>query len=58
MPTLDSQALQERKAQLETAMQEARDEFQRLAGAIQLCDALIAELEDAHDESEDNDHGN
>lgn len=39
-----------RKAEIQKAMQEVADEFQRLTGASQLCDALIAEL-DASDEN-------
>lgn len=34
----------ERKAQLEQALQELSNEYQRLAGAIQLCDSMLAEL--------------
>jgi uncharacterized protein YaaN involved in tellurite resistance len=34
-----------RKRELEQAREEARDEFQRLAGAVQLCDAMLAELD-------------
>lgn len=38
--------LLERRAELETARQQVADEFQRLTGAIQLIDALLAEIKD------------
>lgn len=41
----------ERKASLEQALQELSNEYQRLAGAIQLCDAMLAEL-DAQENAE------
>lgn len=41
----DRQMLLTRKVVLETALQEARDEFQRIAGAIQFVDTLVAELD-------------
>lgn len=43
---LDKEKLLERRAELETARQQVADEFQRLQGAIQLIDALIAEIDE------------
>ena len=35
----------ERKESLEQALQGLADEYQRLIGAIQLCDAMLAEMD-------------
>lgn len=43
---MDKDKLLERRAELEAARQQVADEFQRLTGAIQLIDALVAEFED------------
>lgn len=43
---MDKEKLLERRAELEAARQQVADEFQRLTGAIQFIDALIAELEE------------
>lgn len=45
MNAFDKAALLERRAQLDEARQKAQNEFYRLVGAIQLCNALIAELD-------------
>lgn len=53
--SFDRQALLDRKVELEMSLQKVRDEFQRLAGAIQLIDAFIAELDAPKElESEEN----
>jgi hypothetical protein len=51
--TFDRDALLSRKAEIEKAMQEVANEFQRLIGAAQLCDALIAELDASEEKKED-----
>lgn len=42
----DRQMILERKQQLEQMLQEAANEYQRLMGAIQLCNAMLSELEE------------
>lgn len=49
---LDREKLLARRAELEEARQQVADEYQRLTGAIQLCDALVSELDDADKEKE------
>ena len=44
---MDKERLLERRAELDAARQQVADEFQRLTGAIQLIDALVAEIDDA-----------
>jgi hypothetical protein len=45
MISFDRQSILERKGQLENARRDVLDEVQRYNGAIQLCDALIAEID-------------
>lgn len=49
MQSFDRAAILERKAQLEAARQDVQNEFYRLAGAVQFCDSLLAELDAALD---------
>jgi len=53
MQSLTHEDLQKRKAELQTALQQVLEEAQRLSGAIQLCDALITEM-DAQDDNKEN----
>jgi hypothetical protein len=46
MISLTRDDLETRKAALETALQQAADEYQRLIGAIQLIVTLISEMDD------------
>lgn len=49
MEAFDRDALLARRAELVQMQQDAANEFQRLTGAIQLCDALLAELDRPED---------
>lgn len=51
---MDKDKLLERRAELEAARQQVADEFQRLTGAIQLIDALMAEMDDAPAQKQEN----
>jgi hypothetical protein len=43
--------LTSRKAELQAALQQLADEYQRLTGAIQLIDTLISELDEPETEN-------
>lgn len=47
----DRDELTKRKAELQTALQNIADEYQRLLGAIQLIDTLVSELDEAEPEN-------
>lgn len=49
MSSLTRDDLIKRKAEIQTALQQVADEYQRLLGANQLIDALVSEMDEADD---------